>query len=127
MAQLASNEVRAVARHVGMSPQKVRLVADLVRGKRAKEALELLRFTPKAAAEPVSKVIASAIANAVENKQLVDSDLVISQIYVDGGPTRQWRRFAARGRFRPIQRKSAHITVILTEVAGSNDSAEAQE
>jgi large subunit ribosomal protein L22 len=122
MAQLAENEVRAVARYVGMSPQKVRLVADLVRGKNAKEALELLRFTPKAAAEPISKVIASAIANAVENKQLADSDLVISQIYVDGGPTRQWRRFAARGRFRPIQRKSAHITVVLRNVSYSDDA-----
>jgi LSU ribosomal protein L22P len=77
MAQLAENEVRAVARYVRMSPQKVRLVANLVRGKNAKEALELLRFTPKAAAEPVSKVIASAIANAVENKRLSESDLVI--------------------------------------------------
>jgi large subunit ribosomal protein L22 len=122
MAQLAENEVRAVARYVGMSPQKVRLVADLVRGKNAKEALELLRFTPKAAAEPISKVIASAIANAVENKQLADSDLVISQIYVNGGPTRQWRRFAARGRFRPIQRKSAHITVVLRNVSYSDDA-----
>jgi large subunit ribosomal protein L22 len=122
MAQLAENEVRAVARYVGMSPQKVRLVADLVRGKNAKEALELLRFTPKAAAEPISKVIASAIANAVENKQLADSDLVISQIYVNGGPTRQWRRFAARGRFRPIQRKSAHITVVLRDVSYSDDA-----
>jgi len=122
MAQLAENEVRAVARYVGMSPQKVRLVADLVRGKNAKEALELLRFTPKAAAEPISKVIASAIANADENKQLADSDLVISQIYVNGGPTRQWRRFAARGRFRPIQRKSAHITVVLRDVSYSDDA-----
>lgn len=122
MAQLAANEVRAVARYVGMSPQKVRLVADLVRGKNAKEALELLRFTPKAAAEPISKVIASAIANAVENKQLADSDLVISQIYVNEGPTRQWRRFAARGRFRPIQRKSAHITVVLRDVSYSDDA-----
>ncbi len=115
MAKLADNEVRAVARYVGMSPQKVRLVADLVRGKKAKEALDILRFTPKAAAEPVSKVIASAVANAVENKQFTEADLVISQIYVDGGPTRPWRRFAARGRFRPIQRKSSHITVILRE------------
>jgi len=116
MAKLADNEVRAVARYVGMSPQKVRLVADLVRGKRAKEALDLLRFTPKAAAEPVSKVIASAVANAVENEQFTEANLVISQIYVDGGPTRQWRRFAARGRFRPLQRKSSHITVVLREV-----------
>ena len=122
MAQLAENEVRAVARYVRMSPQKVRLVANLVRGKNAKDALELLRFTPKAAAEPVSKVIASAIANAVENKRLSESDLVISQIYVDGGPIRHWRRFAARGRVRPIQRKSAHITVVLREAAESGNA-----
>lgn len=115
MAKLAENEVRAITRYVGMSPQKVRLVADLVRGKKAKEALDLLRFTPKAAAEPVSKAIASAVANAVENRQFTEEDLVISQIYVDGGPIRQWRRFAARGRFRPLLRKSSHITVVLQE------------
>ncbi len=120
-ANLAENEVRAVARHIGMSPQKVRLVADLVRGKKAKEALDLLRFTPKAAAEPVSKVIASAVANAVENKQFTEEDLVISQIYVDGGPVRSWRRFAARGRFRPLERKSSHITVVLKEVVPTEE------
>ncbi|MFN3704849.1 MAG: 50S ribosomal protein L22 [Thermoflexales bacterium] len=115
MAQLANNEVRAVLRYVRMSPQKVRLVANLVRGKRASEALELLRFTPKAAAEPVSRTIASAVANAVETRQMNADDLVISQIYVDGGPIRHWRRFAARGRFRPIQRKTSHITVVVRE------------
>jgi large subunit ribosomal protein L22 len=120
-ANLAENEVRAIARHIGMSPQKVRLVADMVRGKKAKEALDLLRFTPKAAAEPVSKAIASAVANAVENKQLTEEDLVISQIYVDGGPTRSWRRFAARGRFRPLERKSSHITVVLKEVVSTEE------
>jgi large subunit ribosomal protein L22 len=118
---LAENEVRAVARHIGMSAQKVRLVADMVRGKKAREALDLLRFTPKAAAEPVSKVIASAVANAVENKQFTEDDLIISQIYVDGGPTRSWRRFAARGRFRPLERKSSHITVVLTEVVPTEE------
>jgi large subunit ribosomal protein L22 len=120
-ANLAENEVRAVARHIGMSAQKVRLVADMVRGKRAKEALDLLRFTPKAAAEPVSKAIASAVANAVENKQFTEDDLVISQIYVDGGPSRSWRRFAARGRFRPLERKSSHITVVLKEVVPTEE------
>ncbi len=118
---LADNEVRAIARHIGMSPQKVRLVADLVRGKKVREALDLLRFTPKAAAEPVSKVIASAVANAVENKQFTEEDLVITQIYVDGGPTRSWRRFAARGRFRPLARKSSHITVVLTEMVPTEE------
>lgn len=120
-ANLAENEVRAIARHIGMSPQKVRLVADMVRGKKAREALDLLRFTPKAAAEPISKVIASAVANAVENKQFTEEDLVISQIYVDGGPTRSWRRFAARGRFRPLERKSSHITVVLKEVVPTEE------
>lgn len=115
--KLDSNEAFASMRHVGMSAQKVRLVVDLVRGKKAVEALTLLRFTPKAAAEPVSKVIASAIANATENKQLNPNDLVVSRIWVDGGPTRQWRRFAARGRFRPLQRKSCHINVIVSETA----------
>jgi len=95
--------------------QKVRLVADLVRGKNALEALTLLRFTTKAAAEPVGKVIASAMANGVENKQFTDRDLVIREIWVDGAPLRNWRRFAARGRFRPILRKSCHIGVILEE------------
>jgi large subunit ribosomal protein L22 len=113
--QVADNEVRAIARHVGMSPQKVRLVADLVRGKKAKEALTLLRFTSKAASEPVSKVIASAVANATENKEMRADDLIISHISVDGAPTRNWRRFAARGRFRPLLRKSSHITVVLKE------------
>lgn len=112
---LAENEVHAIARYVPMSPQKVRLVADLVRGRKAKEALDLLRFTPKAASEPVSKVIRSAIANATENREFTEADLVISKIFVDGAPTRHWRRFAARGRFRPLLRKSSHITVVLKE------------
>jgi large subunit ribosomal protein L22 len=115
--KLAENEVRAVARYVSMSPQKVRLVADLVRGKRVREALDLLRFTPKYAAEPISKVIASAMANGVENKEFTEGDLVISQIFVDGAPTRHGRRFAARGRFRPLLIKSSHITVVMKEEA----------
>jgi large subunit ribosomal protein L22 len=113
--RLGANEAFASVKHIGMSPLKVRLVADLVRGKKATEALTLLRFTPKAAAEPVSKVIASAVANATENKQLNVNDLVVSRIWVDGGPVRQWRRFAARGRFRPLQRKTCHISVVVSE------------
>ncbi len=114
---IASNQASATMRYVSMSPQKVRLVADLVRGKKAVDALTMLRFTPKAGAEPVSKVIASAVANAAEVKSLNPNDLVISQIFVDGGPIRGWRRFAARGRFRPIQRKTCHISVVVGEGA----------
>ena len=112
---IATNQASATMRYVSMSPQKVRLVADLVRGKKAVEALTILRFTPKAGAEPISKVIASALANAAETKSMNPNDLVISQIFVDGGPIRGWRRFAARGRFRPIQRKSCHISVVVGE------------
>ncbi len=113
MKQLASNQVRALARNIGISPQKARLVVDLVRGRNAAEALTLLRYTPKSAAEPVSKLIASAIANGVENKQFTEADLVIKEIWVDGATTRHGRRFAARGRFRPLLKRYCHIGVIL--------------
>ena len=63
----------------------------------------------------MSKLIRSAMANATENKEFAEGDLVISRIFVDGAPTRHWRRFAARGRFRPLLRKSSHITVVLKE------------
>jgi len=108
-------EVRAVARHVRMSPQKVRLVIDQVRGKDALEALTLLKFMPQRAAKPVYKVIASAVANAEENMGMNPEDLYIARIFADGGPTRRWRRFGARGRFKPILRRSSHITVVLKE------------
>jgi large subunit ribosomal protein L22 len=107
--------VRAVARYVPISAQKVRLVADQVRNKDALEALEMLQFMPKTAAKPVYKVLHSAVANAEENFGLSREDLYIAEIYVDEGPTRRWRRFAARGRFKPILKRSSHITVVLEE------------
>ena len=108
-------EVHAVAKYIRMSPQKVRLVVDLVRGKEVEEALNILKFTPKAAAKPVAKVIRSAIANAEENFGLSREDLYIAHIAADEGPRRRWRRFGARGRFKPILRRSTHITVVLAE------------
>jgi large subunit ribosomal protein L22 len=110
-----ANSVRAVTRFVPMSPRKVRLVIDTVRGLGADEALNLLKFMPKAAAEPVSKAIRSAIANAEENQGWSRDDLVVSEIRADEGPRRQWRRFGARGRFKPILKRSSHITVVLSE------------
>ena len=110
-----ANSVRAVTRFVPMSPRKVRLVVNSVRGLGADEALSVLKFMPKAAAGPVSKAIRSAIANAEENQGWSRDDLVVSEIRADEGPRRQWRRFGARGRFKPIFRRSSHITVILTE------------
>jgi large subunit ribosomal protein L22 len=108
-------EVKAVARYVRISPQKVRLVVDQIRGQDAEEALDMLRFMPQSASKPVYKVLRSAIANAEENFGLASEDLYVSQIYVDGAPLRKWRRFGARGRFKPILRRSSHITVILEE------------
>jgi large subunit ribosomal protein L22 len=108
-------EVRAKARYVPMSAQKVRLVIDQVRGISADDALDLLSFMPQAAAKPVYKLIRSAIANAEENYGLVRDDLYIVEIYADEGPTRRWRRFGARGRFKPILKRSSHITVVLAE------------
>jgi large subunit ribosomal protein L22 len=108
-------EVKAIARHVRISPQKVRLVADQVRGMDVEEALSTLQFMPQGAASPMYKVLRSAVANAEENFGLAREDLYVAQVYVDGGPTRKWRRFGARGRFKPLLRRSSHITVILEE------------
>lgn len=108
-------EVKAEARYIPMSAQKVRLVIDQVRGMNADDALDQLSFMPQFAAKPVFKLIRSAIANAEENYGLAREDLFISEIYADEGPTRRWRRFGARGRFKPLLKRSAHITVVLTE------------
>ncbi|MFP3853522.1 MAG: 50S ribosomal protein L22 [Anaerolineales bacterium] len=109
------NGVRATARYIQMSPQKVRLVVDMIRGRDVTEALELLRYTPKAAARPVAKVVRSAVANAEENMAFSRDELYIAEIYADQGPTRRWRRFGGRGRFKPIKKRSSHITVVLRE------------
>ncbi|HET6443995.1 MAG TPA: 50S ribosomal protein L22 [candidate division Zixibacteria bacterium] len=112
-------EVKAVARYIQISPQKVRLVVDLVRGKNAEEALELLRYMPQKAAEPVYKLVQSAVSNAEQNYGLEIDELFISNIYADDGPRRRLApyggRFGARGRFKPIIRRSSHITVVLAE------------
>ncbi len=108
-------EVRATARYVRMSPQKVRLVVDQIRDKDAVEALELLQFMSQAAAKPVYKVLRSAIFNAEENLGLAREDLYVAEAFVDGGPMRRWRRFGARGRFKPLLRRSSHITIVLEE------------
>ena len=106
-------EVRAKAKYVRMSPRKVKLVVDLVRGKHATEALTMLKFSTKAAARPVAKVIRSAMANAEENYGLSPAEMFVSRIVADEGPTLKRGRFGARGRFKPILKRSSHITVVL--------------
>jgi large subunit ribosomal protein L22 len=110
-----AEDIRAHARHIQISSQKVRLVVDMVRGKDVLDALNILKFVPNQAAQPVSKVIASAMANAEENFGVSRDDLYIHRIFADEGPTRRWRRFGARGRFKPWLRRSSHVTVVLRE------------
>jgi large subunit ribosomal protein L22 len=109
------HDIQAHLRSLPMSAQKVRLVVDLVRGKDANSALEMLRFVNKAAALPVRKLLASAVANAEENYGLSRDDLYVAQIFANEATTRKWRRFGARGRFKPILRRHSHVTVVLRE------------
>jgi large subunit ribosomal protein L22 len=108
-------EVRAENRYVWHSPRKTRLVVDRVRGMDALEALGVLQLMPQRAATSVHKLLKSAVANAENNFGMVGEDLYIAQISADEGPVRRWRRFGARGRFKPILKRSSHITVILRE------------
>ena len=108
-------EVRARSRYVWQSPRKVRLVVDRVRGMDALEALGVLNLMPHRAAESVHRLINSAVANAENNFGMAGEDLYIAQISADEGPVRRWRRFGARGRFKPIRKRSSHITVVLRE------------
>ena len=110
-----ADDIRAQANYIPYSPQKVRLVIDLVRGKDITEALDMLRFVQNGAALPISKVLASAMANAEENFGVSRDDLFVYQIYANVAPSRRWRRFGARGRFKPIIRRASHITVVLRE------------
>ena len=109
------SDIHAKINNLSQSAQKVRIVIDMVRGKSANEALEILRFVNKRAALPVSKLVASAVANAEENFGVSRDDLFVAKITADEAPTRKWRRFGARGRFKPILRRSSHVTVILRE------------
>jgi large subunit ribosomal protein L22 len=109
------SDIHAKLSHLSLSAQKVRAVIDMVRGKNANEAMDILRFVNKRAALPVRKLVASAIANAEENFGISRDDLYIAKITADEAPTRKWRRFGARGRFKPILRRSSHVTVVLRE------------
>lgn len=108
-------DIKAHVRFLPQSAQKVRAVIDMVRGKSAIEALEILKFVNKRAAHPVHKLVAAAVANAEENFGVSRDDLFVAKITADEAPTRKWRRFGARGRFKPILRRNSHVTVVLRE------------
>jgi large subunit ribosomal protein L22 len=103
----------AKARFVRVSPTKARRVIDLVRGKSVSDALDILRWAPQAASEPVAKVIASAAANAQNNEGLDPSTLVVATVYADEGPTAKRIRPRAQGRAFRIRKRTSHITVIV--------------
>jgi len=115
----------AVARFVRVSPTKARRVIDLVRGKSVADALDILRWAPQAASEPVAKVIASAAANAQNNNGLDPATLVVATVYADDGPTAKRIRPRAQGRAFRIRRRTSHITVIV-ESRPSKDGRGAQ-
>ncbi|BCO37583.1 50S ribosomal protein L22 [Mycobacterium heckeshornense] len=103
----------AKARFVRVSPRKARRVIDLVRGKPVAEALDILRWAPQAASQPVAKVIASAAANAQNNNGLDPATLVVATVYADNGPTAKRIRPRAQGRAFRIRRRTSHITVVV--------------
>jgi len=108
-------ETQAIAKHLRVSPRKVRLSADLVRGKRVEEALNILSSTPKTGAKVVSKVVRSALANARQNKSIDVDTLLIKTILVNQGPTLKRFRPRPMGRAGKIRKRTCHITVVLSE------------
>ena len=107
---------KATARYIRMSPQKVRLVVDLIRGKNVNDALMTLQFTNKRATEPIEKVVRSAVANATEQSETVDVDnLFIEKAYINEGPRLKRIRPAPMGRAFRYQRRMSHITIELGE------------
>jgi large subunit ribosomal protein L22 len=105
--------VRATAKFIRISPRKVRLVADQVRGKHIDDARALLAFSPRSAALEVSKVIESAAANAEANHDLIGDEMIVREIRVDEGPTIKRFRPRAMGRATPINKRTCHISVAL--------------
>jgi large subunit ribosomal protein L22 len=111
----------AKARFVRVSASKARRVIDLVRGKSVTEALDILRWAPQAASEPVAKVIASAAANAQNNDGLDPATLVVASVYADEGPTAKRIRPRAQGRAYRIRKRTSHITVIVESRPSRSD------
>src|SRR5215467_9636984 len=113
---------RAIARHVRIAPSKARRVVNLVRGLPAKEALTVLKFAPQAASDQVYKVLASAIANAENNERLDPDSLLVSEAYVDEGPTLKRFRPRAQGRAYRIRKRTCHITIVVESVVAAAPS-----
>jgi large subunit ribosomal protein L22 len=108
-------EARAVERFIRISPRKLRYIVDIIRSKSVEEAVDILTFTPRKAARIVKKAIESAAANATENNNMKEDDLVIKKVFVDEGPTLKRFRARARGRAARIRKRTSHLTVIVSD------------
>ncbi|MTI70819.1 MAG: 50S ribosomal protein L22 [Firmicutes bacterium] len=108
-------EAKAIAKHIRISPRKVQIVADLVRGKDVQEALTILKFTPKKGAKELEKVMKSAAANAEHNLDLDIDNLYVSEAYANQGPTLKRFRPRAQGRAFEIKKRTSHIGVVVKE------------
>jgi large subunit ribosomal protein L22 len=119
-------EAKAVLRYVRIAPRKARAVVDLIRGQQVPHALSVLKYTPRAAAKVVEKILRSAVANA-EQKEMGESDVMwVSRAYVDGGPV--FKRFRARsmGRANSIHKRTSHITVVIAAPEAAPKEASAR-
>ena len=114
----ADKRPQAHARYVRISPRKVKIVIDLIRGKNVDEALAILQFTPKAASPVVMKVLNSAIANAENNLEMSKKDLYVAEVFANPGPTLKRYIARSRGSASPILKRTSHISVVLDQKEG---------
>ena len=115
MEETLVKEARATLKFARISSRKVKIVADLIRGKDVDEALAIMKFTPKASSEVLEKLLKSAIANAENNHDMSHEKLYISEIYANQGPTLKRIRPAAKGSAVRIRKRTSHITIVLKE------------
>ena len=108
-------ETRAVAKYIRITPRKVRIVLDLIRGKNVAEAFAILKFTPKAGADVVEKVLRSAVANAENNFDMDADKLFVKTAYADQGPTLKRIHPRSRGQAFKIMKRTSHVTIVVDE------------
>jgi len=108
-------EARATLKYARISSRKVKIVADLIRGKDVNEALSIVKFTPKASSEIIEKLLKSAIANAENNHEMKSESLYVAEIFANQGPTLKRIRPAAKGSAVRIRKRTSHITIVVKE------------
>ena len=113
--QTVTQEARATLKYARISSRKVKIVADLIRGKKVDEALAIIKFTPKVSSELLEKLLKSAIANAENNHGMNRGNLIVSEIYANQGPTLKRIRPAAKGSAVRIRKRTSHVTIVIKE------------